>query len=88
MAPKSLGSSTIGMKKSVVATMACVSLILYTAASSAVSMPTSSDAGTGTFDLPRMSWSTPGAILHPQPPPWEKDVSLTGTASGAFMRRF
>ena len=28
MAPKSNGSSTIGMKKSVVATIACVSLIL------------------------------------------------------------
>ena len=42
MRPKSYGSSTMGMKKSVVAISACSSLSWYTAASSAVSMPTSS----------------------------------------------
>ena len=35
----------------------------------------------------RMSHSTPGAILQPQPPPWEKEVRRAGTRSGAFMRR-
>ncbi len=39
--PKSKGSSTIGMKKSVVAISACASFSRYTAASSAVSVPTS-----------------------------------------------
>ena len=40
-APKSKGSSTMGMKKSVVAISACWSLSFQTAASSAVSVPTS-----------------------------------------------
>ena len=42
MRPKSNGSSTIGMKKSVVATSAWLSFSRYTAASSPVSVPTSS----------------------------------------------
>lgn len=32
----------------------------------------------------RISESTPGAILQPQPPPWEKEVSLIFW-SGAFI---
>ncbi len=40
MRPKSRASSTMGMKKSVVTTMACDSLSLYTAASSLLSVPT------------------------------------------------
>src|SRR5258708_39261263 len=75
MRPKSKGSSTIGMKKSVVATTACVSFKRYTAASSDVSVPTRRSAwrrlGSDPFSS---SASTPGAILHPQPPPCESDV--------------
>ncbi|KAI1696610.1 hypothetical protein Ddc_20241 [Ditylenchus destructor] len=52
MRPKSCGSSTIGMKKSVVAISACSSLSRYTAASSAVSMPTSNSLGTGRALVP------------------------------------
>src|SRR5512144_3362615 len=86
MAPKSNGSSTIGMKKSVVATIACVSLIRYTAASSDVSMPTRrSRGGMPGRDLPRISSRTPGAILQPQPPPWLNCVRRNGAGSGAFI---
>src|SRR5258707_1140662 len=45
IAPKSNGSSTIGMKKSVVATIACVAFRRYTAAASLVSIPTRSSLG-------------------------------------------
>src|SRR6267154_4539063 len=76
MRPKSYGSSTIGMKKSVVATSACSSLSRYTAASSDVSTPTSSSGGTGMRALVRrISESNAGAILQPQPPPCDNDVS-------------
>jgi len=84
MRPKSNGSSTIGVKKSVVATIAWVSFSRYTAASSLDSMPTSSSFGiarTGVFD--RMSESTAGAILQPQPPPWVSCVRRT-SSEGAF----
>ncbi|MNW06761.1 hypothetical protein D3C71_2032230 [compost metagenome] len=66
----------MGMKKSVVATMACSSLMRYTAASSAVSLPTSRSGknclGSALWPI---NWaSTPGAILQPQPPPWDREV--------------
>ena len=72
----------MGMKKSVVATKACSSLSLYTAASSAVSMPTNNSGGMGMalVDL-RISLKTPGAILQPQPPPCERLVRR-GTWAG------
>src|SRR2546425_8831371 len=78
MRPKSYGSSTIGMKKSVVATTACSSFRRYTAASSLVSIPTSS-AGSrnGRGTLARISVSAAGAILQPQPPPDVKLVNRT-----------
>src|SRR6059058_2082842 len=42
-------------------------------------MPTMSSFGTGKpLDFFRISDSTPGAILQPQPPPCEKEVSLMG----------
>src|SRR5471030_3473417 len=64
------------MKKSVVATIACSSFKRYTAASSAVSLPTSKSVknGNGTLLFNR-SARTPGAILQPQPPPWDRLVS-------------
>ena len=68
--PKSKGSSTIGMKKSVVAMSACSSFSKYTAASSDVSIPTINAGGTGKpVDFFKISAKTPGAILQPQPPP-------------------
>src|SRR4051812_43982694 len=40
-------------------------------------MPTISSFGTGKpVEFFSISDSTPGAILQPQPPPWENDVSL------------
>ena len=86
MRPKSNGSSTIGMKKSVVAISACWSLSRHTAASSAVSMPTINCGGRkpGALDF-RMLDSTPGAILQPQPPPCEKVVRRIGAVSGVDM---
>ena len=90
MRPKSYGSSTMGMKKSVVAISAWFSLSKYTAASSAVSMPTSSSGGIGRLlEFFKISLSTPGAILQPQPPPWDRLVRRGATSvvsfSGAFM---
>src|SRR2546428_1868343 len=76
--PKSWGSSTIGMKKSVVETAACSSFRRYTAASSLVSIPTSS-AGSRNVrgTLARISISAAGAILQPHPPPCDKLVNRT-----------
>src|SRR5580704_18098705 len=74
--PKSNGSSTMGMKKSVVATIACSSFNRYTAASSAVSVPTSKSV----YCLPCCAPCsrvdrTAGEILQPQPPPCESEVN-------------
>src|SRR3546814_2537074 len=75
MRPKSYGSSTMGMKKSVVAIRACWSLSRYTAASSEVSLPTIKAAKGCAAGMPASkSDSTPGAILQPQPPPCESEV--------------
>src|SRR5262245_48318999 len=84
MRPKSNGSSTIGVKKSVVATSACSSLSRYTAASSAVSVPTSRSFGKPLIGAAaRISERTAGAILQPQPPPWLNWVRRI--FSGAFI---
>ena len=73
----------MGMKKSVVAISACSSLSWYTAASSAVSMPTSNAGGMGMPGmLFRMLLSTPGAILHPHPPPCDNEVKRGSVAGG------
>ena len=52
MRPKSNGSSTIGMKKSVVATSAWVSFSRQTAASSEVSAPTINEAKGAAWGIP------------------------------------
>src|SRR5258707_11802223 len=65
----------MGVKKSVVATIACSSFSRYTAASSLDSIPTSRSFGRPrTGVLARISERTAGAILQPQPPPWENCV--------------
>ena len=74
-----------GVKKSVVATTAISSLSWYTAASSEVSIPTSSAAGVGppaTALRRRISESIAGDILQPQPPPCVKEVSRTCLGAG------
>src|SRR5574337_1267278 len=87
MRPKSKGSSTMGVKKSVVATRAWVSLRRYTAASSAVSVPTRSSGGSKPAGTrPISSARTAGAILQPHPPPWENCVSLMASMEIARIR--
>ena len=72
MRPKACGSSTIGMKKSVVAITARSSETCHTAASSAVSVPTRSWGKACAAGWPASSSrSTAGASLQPQPPPWD-----------------
>src|SRR6478736_547496 len=85
MRPKSCGSSTIGMKKSVVAMMQVLSSSCQTAASSAVSVPTSSCLnGAAAGWSARSCCSTEGASLQPQPPPCARLVSLgAAVRSGA-----
>ena len=68
----------MGMKKSVVATIAWSSLSFHTAASSEVSVPTRrSGKGAAAGVFARISCRTAGAILQPQPPPWARLVSRT-----------
>src|SRR5690606_19009452 len=70
------------MKKSVVAIRACWSFSRQTAASSEVSVPTSSSAKDAAGGIRvRMSCSTAGAILQPQPPPWAREVRRGSSAS-------
>src|SRR3954469_4255546 len=84
MRPKSNGSSTIGVKKAVVAPIACGAFRGKTAASAAVSRPTSRSFGRPRIGVAaRISESTAGAILQPQPPPWLNWVRRI--FSGAFM---
>ncbi len=69
----------MGMKKSVVATIAWRSFRRYTAASSLFSEPASrSGTGMRIGEFFRISESTPGAILQPQPPPCANEVRRTG----------
>src|SRR5262252_6303497 len=73
--PKSRGSSTIGMKKSVVAMTQVPSSSCQTAASSAVSVPTRSCGNGSAGAWSASSWRrTDGASLQPQPPPWARLV--------------
>src|SRR5918995_780982 len=86
--PQSYGSSTMGVKKSVVTTRARSSRRRYTAASSAVSSPTSRLASASVptgASKPRTSPSTvrrsAGDSLHAQPAPCEKRVRRTGSVA-------
>src|SRR5690606_17101554 len=81
MRPKSNGSSTIGMKKSVVAITQFSSSSCQTAASSPVSVPTRSwlkGCMIGWSDS--RSCKTAGASLQPQPPPWASVLRRIGDA--------
>jgi len=71
------GSSTIGVKKSNVCIIAVSSFILYTAASSAVSIPTIKFSFSILGNFESIFESTPGAILAAHPDVLESSVSLT-----------
>src|SRR3989344_5192508 len=69
--PKSNGSSTIGMKKSVVETTPRSSSMAYTAASSREALPTHRLGSRFCAPLPaRITSNTWGEILQPHPAPW------------------
>ena len=76
--PKSKASSTIGVKKSVVLIIQFPSSKSYTAASSLVSLPTNKFLKTISCLQPlKISSSTAGAILQPQPEALLNCVSFT-----------
>ncbi|SPR98775.1 hypothetical protein CBM2634_A40056 [Cupriavidus taiwanensis] len=102
MRPKSNGSSTMGMKKSVVETTPrwpSAPSSAYTAASSREALPTHRRGSRCCAPLPaRITSSTLGEILQPQPAPWLYCVRRMGLVmnvgsarraggSGALARR-
>src|SRR5436305_7463902 len=85
--PKVYGSSTIGVKKSIVVTRAMSSEIRHTAASSSDSLPTSSSGGRAAAGIAAStSESEPAGSLHAHPAPWESSVSRIWVATGAAYR--
>src|SRR6185503_3310726 len=78
MAPKSCGSSTIGVKKSTVATSARSGAIRYTAASSRSAAAASTLGSTIGGRAPRTCPSSRGLSLQAQPAPWLYSVNLSG----------
>ena len=85
MGPKSAGSSTSGVKKSRLATMASPSSSRYTAASSGPSSPTRSRSSGTCGTCCRMRPRSSGPSLHAQPAPWEYWVRRAASAEGEFM---
>jgi len=79
--PNVYGSSTSGVKKSIVWTTASSSEIRHTAASSPVAEPTRS-SGAVAAGRPRTIGSRAEAgSLHPHPAPCESEVSATAATS-------
>src|SRR3954447_25203994 len=89
MRPNVQASSTTGVKKSVVSTRPWPPAIRTTAASSPSSRPTTSSAAGSIGPLPvspaTTASSSPGGILHAQPPPCAYWVSRT--VAGALVTR-
>ena len=85
MAPKSAGSSTSGVKKSRLATMASPLSSRYTAASSGPSSPTRSRSSGRCGTCCRMRPRSSGPSLHAQPAPCEYWVRRAASADGEFM---
>src|SRR5574343_885668 len=84
--PKSKGSSTIGIKKSVVDTTPRSSSIAYTAASSRDALPTHRRGSRFCRPLPATITSrTFGEILQPQPAPWLYCVKRIGSVIGSII---
>src|SRR3954454_2646970 len=81
MRPNQYGSSTIGVKKSAVWTMASSSVSCTTPASSAVSAPTSTRGSTGRGSPATIGRSWAADSLQPQPAPCESEVRGTVTRS-------
>ena len=74
--PHVRASSTTGVMKSAVDTIAWSASICHTAASSPVSVPTRSSSGCSDFRWRTTCANSPGASLQPQPAPWLNCVSL------------
>src|SRR3990167_5338146 len=86
MRPKSYGSSTIGIKKSVVDTTPRSSSRAYTAASSREALPTHSLGSRFCAPLPaRITSSSFGEIWQPQPAPWLYWVKRIGSLIGQAL---
>ena len=75
--PNAYGSSTIGVKKSAVCTMAISALSRTTPASSDVSVATSTRGSVGRGNAATIGRRSPAESLQPQPAPWLKDVRGT-----------
>src|SRR5436305_6993867 len=87
--PKVYGSSTTGVKNSIVVTRAMSSEIRHTAASSSDSLPTSSSGGRAAAGIAAStSESEPAGSLQAQPAPWESSVSRICVATEAAYRRY
>src|SRR5260370_27947770 len=78
MAPKSAGSSTMGVKKSTVATRARSGAIRYTAASSRDDADVSTLGSTIGGRAPSTCPSSTGLSLQAQPAPWLYSVNRKG----------
>src|SRR3954471_3158965 len=79
--PNAYGSSTIGVKKSAVCTIASSSVSCTTPASSAVSAPTSTRGSVGRGSPATIGRRSAADSLQPQPAPWESEVRGTVTRS-------
>src|SRR3954447_16566012 len=79
--PKAYGSSTIGVKKSAVCTIASSSVSCTTPASSAVSAATSTRGSDGRGRPATIGRRSAAHSLQPQPAPWESEVRGTVTRS-------
>src|SRR3954447_7304877 len=87
--PNVYGSSTTGVKKSIVVTSATSSETRHTAASSRDSLPTSRSGGRTAAGIPASTAdSEPAGSLQAQPAPWESSVSRIWVATPAGYRRY
>ena len=78
--PNQYGSSTIGVKKSAVCTIATESVRRTTPASSEVSVATSTRGSTGRGSPATIGRRSAADSLHPQPAPWDREVRGTAIA--------
>jgi hypothetical protein len=76
--PNAYGSSTIGVKKSAVCTIASSSVSCTTPASSAVSAATSTRGSVGRGRPATIGRRSAADSLQPHPAPWEREVRAGG----------
>ena len=79
--PNVYGSSTSGVKKSIVCTTASSSEMRQTAASSRPVWPTRRSGASNAGSAASTSRSEPAGSLHAQPAPWESWVSRTAAVA-------